>query len=91
MMLSFSLTPPEFVAAWADVNGSLSGVEFSETLLGVTRFLASEEYIDLGRLLLKERLRRLDSESISVAIGFAVEVIAHASIAVTVYRAGVGR
>lgn len=86
--LSLSVTPPELAAAWVDFGGVQPSGVLAETLLGFARFTSNDGYVELGRFLLRERMRRLEGESIDVTVASAVEGMACASGAVIVYIDG---
>lgn len=72
---SVELLAPELAAAWAALPGTGDVSGRAEAILGLSRFVDSEEYVQLGRRLLTERAKRgaadLAFEQIEYGIGIA--------------------
>lgn len=85
---SVELTAPELAAAWAALPDAADVGDRAEVFLGLPRFLAAEEYLQLGRGLLMARAHRGSAELAFAQIERAVLTAKSATTIMSLHRDG---
>lgn len=85
---SVEMLAPELAAAWTALPDPADGDSRAEAVLGLSRFIASEEYVQLGRRLLKERAERGSSDLAFAQIELGLGIARSASTIMSLHRDG---